>query len=369
VKKIFFIEKYIVELLVENGKPTGGASVQSLVWMKSLMKLNFKIFLASSEDDHRKVKKEFDWVQIVPLYHSRKFQKKLVWFTYRFPKIFLGLKKIKPDYLYTSMPNWTSFYIGTICKILGIKHIIRTANDKNIDFNLDKNINFLNRILIGLSYKYAYLILAQSEFQYQQLKSKYPNQNIYKITNPIEINKKYFTPKKKMEGYIGWVGANFRNQKNLKLLHEIAKSCKSENFKIAGVPPNQMDEETSVYLKKLEKLPNVQFLGSIPRDKILGFFSSSKYLLSTSRYEGFSNAFLEAMMVGVPIASPTIINPDGIISKFNLGFLYDDVEDFIKKINSIETQDYILKSENCIQYLKENHDHIHLGEQLINKLK
>jgi glycosyltransferase involved in cell wall biosynthesis len=368
LKKIFFLEKFIIELLVENGKPTGGASVQSLVWMKALKELNNEIYLANLEEDDRKIKKEFGWVNVVPLYHSKRFKKRLVWFTYRFPKIFLALKKIKPHYLYTSMPNWTSFYIGIICKILKIKHIIRTANDKNIDFSIDKRIKFSDRTFIKLSYRISDLILAQSNFQFETLKQQFSEKKLMKISNPIVIQKQYLIRRNSKQGYIAWV-ANFRYQKNLKLLYEIASSIGEEQFKIAGESLMDMDKETSTYYKKLKSLKNVEFMGSISQDKILNFLLDAKYLLSTSRFEGFSNTFLEAMMTGLPILSPLYINPDGIIDSFNLGILYNNPDDLTLKLNSEDLSSYIQKSGNCIQYLLDHHDHNKLANELLITLE
>ncbi|MCL6260785.1 glycosyltransferase [Aquiflexum sp. TKW24L] len=170
-----------------------------------------------------------------------------------------------------------------------------------------------------------------------------------------------------MEGYIAWV-ANFRRQKNLELLFRIAVTLPSENFKVAGMPNSSIDKETSFFVDKLKSLSNVEFVGLIPRNEILLFFSKSKFLLNTSRYEGFSNTFLEAMITGTPILTTNHVNPDGIIDQYNLGIIYENEDDLRLKLNGISETNYVKKSTNCIDYIQENHDHLTLGKLLLEFL-
>lgn len=366
--KYFFIQHQNVEIITENGAPRGGSVVETLVWMKALNALGNTILQAIYEEDQRVLKKEFNWIELVPTYDSKKFKKTLVWYTYRLPKLFLALKKSKPDVVYTSIPQWHTFYLGLMCKYLGIKHIIRIANDKNVNFELDNSLSYFDKKLINHAYRNSDLILAQSEYQYQELKVNFPKNKVEKLYNPIEIKKNYLVVKKDKLGYIAWV-ANFRHQKNLKLLFEIASKCGFEKFKIAGQPLLPMDDETEFYLNKLKELKNVEFQGVVSQNQILKFLKDAKFLLSTSRYEGFSNTFLEAMMVGLPIITTSNVNPDGIIDKNKLGIIYNDVNDFFRKLNELGDKDYFEISKNCIHYIAENHDHINIGKKLLLNLE
>ncbi|MGY6521480.1 MAG: glycosyltransferase [Mongoliitalea sp.] len=356
---IFFIDRYIHKLILKKEEATGGASVQSLAWINGFGSLGFDVYLAKFVNSELDVKENYRWIKQAYLYNPTKLKKRLVWFTYRFPRTYQAIKKSKCQFVYTSMPNWTSFFHGIICKLLGIKHIIRTANDKNIDFTLDKTIKWKDRVFINLAYLTSDLILAQNNFQYSELKRKFPKKRIEKIGNPIVLKNSFLTPRIKMEGYIAWVG-NFRYQKNFKLLFEIAKSNPQEQFKIAGKSLLNLDSETSYYHEQLKQLSNVEFVGTIPQENILHFFKDAKFLLNTSRFEGFSNTFLEAMMTGLPIISPIHINPDKIITEFDLGFVFNDASELKKILSDVTFDKYIGISENCINYLKEYHDHIKL---------
>jgi glycosyltransferase involved in cell wall biosynthesis len=357
-----------MELIVENGKPRGGAAVQTLVWMQAFHELGFEVFLAKFENDNRKLLAEFDWVKPISIYHPEKYKKRLTWFTYRFPSIYRALKKSGCDYLYISIPRWTTFYLGIICKILGIKKIIRIANDNVLDNRIFVDHKRVEAFFIKLALKHSDLTLTQNEFQFKTLKKRFPKNLVFKFFNPVIIDYRFLKSKNlSSEGYIAWI-ANFRYQKNLSLLYQIAKNINEINFKIAGEPLFPMDDETKDNIDFLKRLPNVEFVGILKRSEVLPFLSNANFLLNTSRYEGFSNTFLEAMLTGTPILTTSNVNPDGIIDDNNLGYIYEDSDDLKGILKSLSEFDYKSKSNAMINFVKENHDHIILGNKILEIL-
>ncbi|MEX2411070.1 MAG: glycosyltransferase family 4 protein, partial [Candidatus Paceibacterota bacterium] len=355
--KFLFTQFQNVELIVENGNPIGGAVVETMVWIKALHELGHEIDQFKFIDDERNRLPDYNWLNLLPVYHPKKGIRWLRWVLYRFPKIFKAMKKNKPDYLYASIPGWSTFYIAVFCKILGIKMILRVASDVMLDDRIKTTHSKFDRAFISRAFKAADFISVQNEFQNQTLKKRFPTKKIFKIYNPIVIDKATHSQKKEMKGYMAWI-ANFRYPKNLKLLFEVAREFPEETFKIAGVALRSMDSETKEYLSRLERLPNVIFAGKVPREEIFNFLSKAKFLLSTSRYEGFSNTFLEAMVVGTPILTPTLVNPDGIINRFDLGITYENVADLKKSLNELSFEKYLEKSANCNQFVHKNHDHL-----------
>ena len=366
--RFFFIQHQNMEVLVGSDIPTGGSAVQTVIWMQALKELGHDILQGKLQNDTRELMKEFSWVSIYPLYHPKKNRKRFSWYTHRLPSIFKTLKNSQCDVLYESIPQWYSIYLGIFCKILKIKHVIRVANDNMMDERILLQQSKLNRFFIFLGLRISDNILVQNDYQYQSLKKRFPKKNILKIFNPIVLNKDLMKNKSEMKGYIAWA-ANFRYQKNLKMLYEIAAILPEENFKIAGSPKFPLDNETSEFYEKLQKLSNVKFVGNLSRLEIFDFYSKAKFLLNTSRYEGFSNTFLESLLVGTPILTTSEVNPDRIIEKFNIGYLYQNAEDLKKTINAISNDEYLLKTDNCIKYLKNNHDHLILGKIILKFLE
>lgn len=365
--KFFFIQYQNMELLSGSKTPLGGAVVQTVGWMRAFKELGHDVIQGKLENDQRTLLPEYNWVQTESLYHPDKNRKRFCWYTHRLPAIYKTLRESKCDVVYESIPHWTSFYIAIFCKILNIKHIIRVANDNMMDERILLEQSRYNMFFISLGLRFCDTILAQNSYQYSILRKKFPNKKILKVFNPIVINKDLLNAKDKLEGFIAWV-ANFRHQKNLRLLFDIAVGNAGENFKIAGSPKYPLDDETAEYYSKLKGLSNVEFLGNVARGDILHLLSNAKFLLNTSRYEGFSNTFLEAMSVGTPILSTNHVNPDSIISENGLGFIYENENDLNNILASLSINDYVRVSKNCVTFVTENHDHLVLGKRILNYL-
>ena len=211
--------------------------------------------------------------------------------------------------------------------------------------------------------KLCHVILCQNDFQLNQVTKLFPKKPTLKIHNPIVLSGNKLEEKIGDRSYIAWL-ANFRFVKNLKALYEIALLLENEQFKIAGVYSNKKDEETTTYLSKLDRLKNVSFVGYLSRNEVLGFLSKAKYLLNTSRHEGFSNTFLEALAVGTPVLTTVNANPDQIIDKNKIGIIYRDSHDLKSKLDSLTEISYQILSDHCFRYVKASHDHILLSHQL-----
>ena len=145
-----------------------------------------------------------------------------------------------------------------------------------------------------------------------------------------------------------------------------------QKFKIAGKLHNDADNETIKAISELEKLDNVEFVGYLNREEVQNFFIKAVLLLNTSHFEGFSNTFLEAWSFGVPVVSTKNVNPDGIISKYNLGKISESYEDLLNCLNDIlnlPDKEYNDLSINCHNYVKKYHDPKVLASKFVDFLK
>lgn len=341
--------------------------MQAYGWIQGLLALGHEVYVLTDMSRMGTLKEECQHIKLIPSFDSRKGIRWFRWLYYRMPYLYRELRKVKPDYLYKGIPSWHSFLIGLICYQLKIKFIQRISNDFLIDNRFFINHSKTHWAFQNMGMKLSDFILCQNDYQFRTIQAQFPKKSVKKISNPIYLNPKSSDSSRDRRAYIGWLGL-FQYQKNLKLLYEIASKLPHEYFLVAGKESNDIDSDTLYYLDKLKNLQNVQFYGFIKRDQVLPFLAKAKFLLNTSHYEGFSNTFLEAMVVGTPILTSTKVNPDAIISEFNLGIVYSNAADLITQLEQLSPKAYELMSANVLEYVTTNHDHRPLTEELLSFL-
>jgi glycosyltransferase involved in cell wall biosynthesis len=367
MSKFLFLDDKIINILRLTDQPSGGAAVQTYGWVRGLSEIDQDVVVLTNLKANETLKEECKNIKLIPLYNKNKGMRWLRWVYYRLPYLYSEIKKTKPDFLYQSVPGWQSFIIGIICRVLHVKYLLRISNDFLVDKRFYRKSSRVHNFLMNLGFMSTHSILCQNEYQYSIIKKRFPNKKVIKITNPVVLKSNTCNSIKNSNGYIAWIGL-FQYQKNLKLLHEIATKFTNEKFRIAGSPEPSCDKETLSYIDKLKQLPNVRFVGFLQRGEVLPFLFNAKFLLNTSHYEGFSNTFLEAMIARTPILTSINVNPDSIISKYNLGLVYRDCDDLYTQYLKITTEAYEQMTKNVMNYVFEHHDHKHLSKRLLESL-
>jgi len=353
-------------LLSNKSKPVGGAAVEWLTWLKSFKKIGCNSALLTWKGAKKIIIQSVDF-DIVESFQLNKGIPRIKFLTYELPLLFWAIKKYSPDYIVQECANRFTGILAIVAKLLKKPFIHRIASDMDVDGRIENNISKLYLKLYYFGIKKASHISCQNKYQYDILKRKYPNKSISILYNPFEMRNNIVEHKSKE--YIAWVG-NFRYEKNLPALAKIAKSLNEYKFKIVGTKLDDNDEDTSVGIQELEKLKNVEFVGHLNNNKIPEFLSKSYCLLNTSRLEGFSNTFLEAWSVGVPVISTKNVNPDNLISDYNLGVVSKDYESLPEIINSfISSQKYLEFKDRCRNYVANNHNPESLASQFLKDME
>jgi len=355
----------IINLLKNADVPVGGAAVEWFTWLNAFKEIGCDVGLLTWKGASKIVLKEYNF-DFVESYELDKGLPKIRMFTYRIPNFYKAVKKYNPDFILQGCATINTGILAFIAKILRKPFIHRIGSDMDVDGRIARTFSkwYLSVYYFGI--RNASHISCQNKYQYNILKKRYPNKSISILHNPYFYQERTFKDNKKK--YIAWVG-NFRYEKNLPALAEIAKKLPQYKFKIAGTKFHTTDDDTAKGLKALENLSNVEFVGHINNDSIPEFLNNAYCLLNTSRLEGFSNTFLEAWAVGVPVISTKNVNPDGIITDFNLGIITNNYDDIHEKIvDLISNSKYIEFSQRCINYVKQKHDPIKLAKQFLNEM-
>jgi len=367
----FLFYDYNIPQIVNNDKSYGGGStVQSYTWMRALLNRNHKVGVLVDLDEPN-INSE-DGLRYVHAFSYKKGIKHLNWVYYRVPFLFKTIKNFKPDVVYQSGAGFITFLLSLICLLLNIKFVHRMANDVDSDERIKIKLRFIESFFYKIGLSLSSLILCQNDYQYNNLIKKYKNQVVRKIHNPYLFNVKI----RKLNtiddrNYIAWLGM-FQHQKNLKELLNIVKKFPNVPFKIAGdINTKKLDIETQTALIQLEECTNVNFMGYLTRPEIGEFLSGALCLLNTSRYEGFSNTFLEAFDSGTPVVCLSSVDPDKIIQNNGLGLTSDnyvDLPDIIERVLLMAKSSYNEMSSDCYNYIKK-HNAFNLVQDLICLIK
>ena len=89
-----------------------------------------------------------------------------------------------------------------------------------------------------------------------------------------------------------------------------------------------------------EKIPpNVFILGYKPRNEVYSFLHQSDVFLSTSRFETFGIAVVEALMCGKPVVASTITGLKDLVKNGKNGYLFEVGDITEAKVNLLKILD------------------------------
>jgi len=155
-----------------------------------------------------------------------------------------------------------------------------------------------------------------------------------KISNPNRISlvnyginwERLSKIKRKNDGktliYVGRLAKNKRLDRILHVLYHLKK--KIPDIKLLLIGSDWGEKEKLIRLaKELDVLGNMEFVGSVPHEKVEKCLSKSDIFLLSSSYEGFGISVLEAMASGLPVVVNNIPSMKEIISNGKNGFVVD----------------------------------------------
>lgn len=102
---------------------------------------------------------------------------------------------------------------------------------------------------------------------------------------------------------------------------DLAAAVPEASFRLIGVETTESPPELIARVReRAERLPNVELLGILPRERLLAELERATALVTTSEVEGMPNTFLEAWARGIPVLSLTV-DPDGRVARHEAGIV------------------------------------------------
>jgi len=365
--KILFIDFTLPYLLKDSNSRVGGWAVELHAWIEGLNKLGHRVGVLTWKGANNYVGRELDF-DLLETFDPDKGIRVLKYFYTYIPSIYRQTKKFKPDAIIQACAMLNTGIMSSVAVKLHVPFIYRVANDMDTDERYKARLPKYAQIAYRYGLKKSNGILCQNNYQYNNLKTIFQDKPMNTLMNPFAGEIITFSSRSsfKKRKYIAWIG-NFKSQKNIPLLYKIALKLPDIQFKVAGMPVSNMDDETADTINKLSLCRNVEFVGYLLRHDVPAFLSKSKALLNTSHYEGFSNTFLEAFASGTPVIAPTHVDPNQIISINDLGLASSNDTLYLKVKKLFEDEiKFENMSFNCIRYISVNHDPVRCAKRMVD---
>lgn len=102
---------------------------------------------------------------------------------------------------------------------------------------------------------------------------------------------------------------------------DLAAAVPEASFRLVGVETTESSPELLARMReRAERLPNVELMGILPRERLLAELERAAALVTTSQVEGMPNTFLEAWARGIPVLSLSV-DPDGRVARHEAGIV------------------------------------------------
>jgi glycosyltransferase involved in cell wall biosynthesis len=368
--RILSVEFSIPYLLNDENHPVGGWAIELLTWLRALEKTDHQVAVLTWKGALAHVGSG-QQIKLIETYDPTQGIRIAKYFYSHVPKLLAAARAYRPDIILQGTRGFQTAIMAFVAGQLGIPFVYRVVSDADVDERYKIGLRRSERLSFSWARRRAAGFLCQNQYQHDRLAAVFPDKLVHVIHNPISIAEDATAPLPRAERrYVAWVGV-FRYAKNLPLLVQIAKQHPAIKFRVAGMPSRDADQSTLNAVNALRHLRNVELAGYVRRADIQPFLSEATMLLCTSHYEGFSNAFLEALAVGTPVVTRRPVDPDSIVLRHGLGASAEDERELSRSASAIwnmDTNEYDALALRCQIYVKAKHSPAVKARELIAAL-
>ena len=340
-------------------KNIGGAEVQAFFIAKKCQEYGYTVFYLHNGTGENYT---YNAIRSYQVPYQR-------WKPSWFYRMYLSISHLRPRICYQRVLGKMTGVAWILSLIFGAKFVWACSSDNDVCFETErrvslKNERFITKIIgYGAGYFYDRLsyiavknadaVIVQTKYQQEQLALRY-RINSTVIPNSVYLNNyKNSTPSSSVEKSIrvSWV-ANIKPLKQVEEFIKIAEVSKnlSCRFEIVGFDRKNMMEQVSLPV-------NITYLGGMSYSEIEKYFTEIDILVNTSKYEGFSNTFLQAWKNSVPVVSLNS-DPDNIVTRYSLGFHSKSFEQLVADVHFLinNREERIRMGKNGLAYVIDNHN-------------
>ena len=209
--------------------------------------------------------------------------------------------------------------------------------------------------LAGHGPRFADLIVAQTSNQADLLHSNHRRKPDYIIPNFQPVPPA--TNKSSVQMQICWI-ANLKELKRPELFVRLAEILSDQadcRFIMVGAPYGVAAQQNK-FEARVRRCANLDYLGQLNTRQVGEILAKTHIAVNTSRWEGFSNVFIEAWLNSAPVLTLGI-DPDGVFQTEELGYCCASVEEMAQRIREFASDRVKLQAvgELCRKYAIERH--------------
>jgi len=271
-----------------------------------------------------------------------------------FFKVLKILSKLKSDIYVDFCASPRLFLLYVLRKMLSARYVFFTAhdNDVNGEYLHVENPFYYWAYILGL--KNADTIVSQVPYHVKMLSEKY-NLSSQLVLSPY-FDIKPLDPSGFKKKHILWVG-RAADYKNPHLFLELSKKLPGESFVMICNKSGYDGGFFKNIKREICSLNNFTFLDYVSYPEMKQYFSEAKLLVNTSKYEGFSNTFIEAAMNHTPVVSLNS-DPNEMLTAYKAGiFCNGNRQKLLHSVSKIASSGSLQKrfGKNAYEYANNHH--------------
>jgi glycosyltransferase involved in cell wall biosynthesis len=148
----------------------------------------------------------------------------------------------------------------------------------------------------GFDIKAAHVVIAQSEYQRKMLRENFHRDSVI-VKIPIPLSEPAM-PAWNGTLTVLWL-ATVKPLKQAELFLDLARAMPQAKFQMVGGPALGDERYYNSIKEAAAAIPNLEFCGFVPHEKIGSYIAKSNILVNTSIVEGFPVTFLEAWAASI----------------------------------------------------------------------
>ena len=267
-------------------------------------------------------------------------------------KLIITLIKINPQIVVCRAAGAEVGISAFYAAIFGKKFIYSFACDVDDQGGL---FGGLRGAIFKFGFGRACKFIAQSMRQVGEFKKKYEKRagDVKIIKNSLKIKEEGSGASKDI---VLWVGSS-ASLKRPQVFLDLARDFPQEKFVMIMTKSKMNLDLWEEIDKKRKEFSNLEFLESVPFSEVDKYFAQAKVFVNTSTVEGFPNTFIQAWMHHTPTISLNV-DPDGIIDKYNIGIVSDDIAQLNLEIMHLleNNQERIKMGDRAFNYVVQHHN-------------